>query len=262
MLSLSRRERASYWAALIAAAALWLLAFTMVLPGCCSTRRELPAVNQMLVRALDSVVYVHGQRGSGSGFVVYCEPAPPLDVFAAGKYRVLVMTAGHCLDLGGPVLAETARGKRNLGELDRAWRCPSRDLGLMEFDVDVPLPVLPMRQEPLRLGEHVWLTGFPLGLQAQITQGYVGDPALIDLPGFLDEPAENGILPVYLFGDPGNSGSCVLDDAGEVVGVLTIGWNDSHGANGIVALAAREPRDWISKIFALDPPYWDSPPPR
>jgi S1-C subfamily serine protease len=263
----SRRESAAFWAALVSVALLWIATFAMLLPvGCTSQQRVLPELNPLVVQQLDSIVFLNDPMiGAGSGFVISSERPTPLDQNTpTNKWRTLVMTAGHCLEIGPHMQGHDATGG-SLGEAHAHWKCRTADVAILEFWTDAPMRPLKFRPEPVRAGEHVWIEGFPWAQRAAVAQGYVGDPRSQDFgvdPQDPEQTVENAILTVVLFGDPGNSGSAVFDDHGEVVGVLTLGFGAPGGLNGIVVTADPRVHEWVEKILHLDPPYWDLPTPR
>lgn len=256
----TRRERAGWTLAFMAGIALWLGAFLAIIPGCASTKRELPPIDARLPAMLESTCKVgRDGEGFGTGFVIYCEQNDGSDgIVQPGKWRTLVATAGHVLEIPRPIRGHDAHG-RDMGDARAYWNCQFFDMAIMEFDLDRPMPVAKLRKEHLRAGEHVWLCGFPWAEAACITNGYVGDPREVNLDPREDGLPENAILRVVLFGDPGNSGSAVYDDNGEVVGLLTLGYAAPGGLNGVIAMAGPGVREWIDHIVGLKPPYWDHP---
>jgi hypothetical protein len=243
----------------VLASGLWVAAFLAIIPGC-ATERVLPPINPMLTRSMESVVLlgVPEQHG-GSAFVISSERAAPLDqITPANKWRTLVLTAGHCLDLN--VFEGFDWRGQSLGMAQARWKHRQADLGIVEFWTDHQMPAVSMRPEAPRAGEHVWLVGFPWVQPVAITQGYIGDPRPRDLGDISQDPSdplvEAAIVRIAVFGNPGNSGSPVFDDNGEVIGVLTLGFGAPGGLNGVVAVAAPVAHDWIEKVLHLDPPYW------
>ena len=255
MIPETRRERAGWTLAFLGAAALWLTCFIAIIPGCASTDRVLPPIDLRLPKMLESAVFIeHPGQGCGSAFVVSSKLSDGLDgCVPAGKWRTLVLTAGHMLELDRPIHAHDAFGN-DMGDARAYWNCQFFDMAMIEFDTEKPMAPVKLRGEPVRAGEHVWLCGFPWGQPAAITEGYVGDPRLRDesIPGL----KAAGTLTLVLYGNPGNSGSAVYDDNGEVIGILTLGYTAPGGLNGVLALAAPGAGAWVDYILGLEPPYW------
>ncbi|AEJ61344.1 PDZ/DHR/GLGF domain protein [Spirochaeta thermophila DSM 6578] len=98
------------------------------------------------------------------------------------------------------------------------------DLALLKTEVDVPV-VLPLSlREGFSPGEKLFAVGSPGGLQSTLTSGII---SALHRP-FLEL---GDVLQVDVPVNPGNSGGPLLDERGEVVGVIFAGVEDFEGIN-------------------------------
>ena len=94
---------------------------------------------------------------------------------------------------------------------------PDLDLALIECPADLNARPLPLASHPANPGAEVYALGFPLGLANVISRGIIG--AVEDNYFLFDAPISSG-----------NSGGPVVNSAGEVIGVATMGSRSVDGA--------------------------------
>ncbi|ABE64438.1 peptidase S1 and S6, chymotrypsin/Hap [Nitrobacter hamburgensis X14] len=141
-----------------------------------------------------------GEDGTGfvisrSGYVLTASHVIPHDA----KYKTLI--------LGGTLGPATADAKPSRLELVK--RSDSYDVALLRFVTPPPgLTVLPLRRSPAKVGELLFVLGYPLGL-----------PDAHFLDGRLGAVAQDAITTNALV-DKGNSGGPVVDARGCVIGIV------------------------------------------
>jgi hypothetical protein len=175
-----------------------------------------------------------GEDGTGfvisrSGYVLTASHVIPDDA----KYTTLI--------LGGTLGPATADGKPSRLELVK--RSDSYDVALLRFVTPPPdLTVLPLRRSPAKVGELLFVLGYPLGLpDTHFLDGRVGAVAK-------DAITTNALV------DKGNSGGPVVDAHGCVIGVVygAITSREGQPVNGlkfavpVVSLGAILPPDVAS----------------
>lgn len=82
---------------------------------------------------------------------------------------------------------------------------------------------LPLRTEPVQTGDKVFTIGCPLGFEHSLSKGIVSHPKRV-----IDNV---WLVQTDLTINPGNSGGPLLNDQGEVVGIVYGFWNESNGIN-------------------------------
>ncbi|WP_198029381.1 serine protease [Bradyrhizobium sp. WSM3983] len=156
-----------------------------------------------------------GEDGTGfvisrSGYVLTASHVIPDDA----KYKTLI--------LGGTLGPATADAKPSRLELVK--RSDSYDVALLRFVTPPPaLTVLPLRRSPAKVGELLFVLGYPLGLpDAHFLDGRVGSVAK-------DAITTNALV------DKGNSGGPVVDARGCVIGIVygAITSREGQPVNGI-----------------------------
>jgi S1-C subfamily serine protease len=144
-----------------------------------------------------------GSIGNGTGFFVN----------GSGE----VVTCYHVIKGATAILVVAADGSSHRAELVRA--SPATDLAVLAVDYRSSRYLTLAPPGRARPGDHVFTFGFPvmevLGSEAKYTDG-----AISSLSGIGDEASMAQIsIPVQ----PGNSGGPVVNDRGEVVGVIDAG---------------------------------------
>jgi serine protease Do len=184
-------------------------------------------VAALVARAAPAVVGVEHRRGLGSGVVI-----------AGDGY---VLTNAHVTKGAGSLRVRISGSRVAAGSL--VGRDERTDLAVVRVDAR-DLPVLPLSERRLSVGETVIAIGNPLGFERSVTVGVVS--ALYrNLPA-----AEGGVLEGLVQTDasinPGNSGGPLLEASGEVVGINTamIPW-----ARGIGFAIPAHTASWVASVL-------------
>ncbi len=157
--------------------------------------------------ASTSIVYVtargiDGKGVQGSGFVATIE----------GKRWVV--TNRHVVN-GAEEVTVAPQGK-NPERASFYKISPDLDLAIIECPAHLNARPLPLASQPANPGAEVFALGFPLGLANVISRGIIG--AVEDNYFLFDAPISSG-----------NSGGPVVNSAGEVIGVATMGSRSVDG---------------------------------
>jgi S1-C subfamily serine protease len=157
-----------------------------------------------IAMAVKSVVTIYGPDGSGSGVVV-----------AEGGY---ILTNHHVAGSNGQVRVRWADGSSTVGDVVRSDG--RRDVALVRTTPKAA--ALPIRPNPVQLGDSVFAVGSPLGdaFQNTVTKGIVSASRTYDGMPFI----QSDVAVTH-----GNSGGPLLDDKGDVVG-LTVSGAAPNGA--------------------------------
>ena len=181
------------------------------------------------------------QDGLGSGFVVSSDG--------------LIATNLHVIGEARPIQVRTNDGKRydvtSVEATDRVL-----DLALVRVNAR-DLPALPLGDsDKLRQGQRVVALGNPLGLEHSVVSGVVSGSREID-----GRPMIQLAIPI----EPGNSGGPLLDDQGQVHGLLTMKSLVTANLGFAVKVNALKPlvekpnpvpmTQWLT-IGTLDPQEW------
>ena len=175
----------------------------------CSQQSKEKSAEQIWKDASGSIVYVTAQRvdgnvAQGSGFFVRLE----------GKRWIL--TNRHVVS-GAEEVSIAPQGKNP--KQARTYKIsPDLDLAVIECPPDLDAKPLTLAKGEVNPGAEVFVLGYPLGIANVISRGIVG--AVEDKYFLFDAPISSG-----------NSGGPVVNHAGEVIGVATMG---SHGVDGAV----------------------------
>lgn len=214
-----------------------------------------PRTAKELARAArDSVVLLElydaaGNRvGSGSGFAVGERLiATNQHVVAHATRMRALLPAKRAVEVLG-VVAEDER----------------RDLALVRLPPGESLKPLPLFATPslIEPGDRVVVVGSPLGLAGTISEGIVAAVRPEGLGPEADELQGQPLLQITAPISPGSSGSPVLNDGGEVIGVavgiLTQGQNVNFAipVEFLAALTKSDDGSRLARSFSAAPDRW------
>jgi S1-C subfamily serine protease len=191
--------------------------------------------NAIYERAESAVVGIQAGNASGTGFVID----------AQGH----VVTNEHVVANAENVEISFAQGGTEQGRVIATD--PSTDLAVIEVDLSGH-DVTPLQLDPstdVEVGDSVYAIGNPFGLERSLTAGIV---SAVDRPieapnGFTINDAIQTDAPV----NQGNSGGPLLDDAGNVIGVVSQIASQSGGNVGIgYAVPSDTVRDVVDALLA------------
>lgn len=195
--------------------------------------RVLPGVVNIQTAGFD------GSRGEASGVVID---------------RSGVIVTNHHVVEG----ARTVRVAFNDGRHERpvpaevVGTASERDLAIVRVRFRDLVPVRLGRSSRLRLGDPVLAVGFPLGLGGPtVTQGIVSglDRTIQASSG----PPLEGLLQTDAAINPGNSGGALVDAAGRLVGINTVGARAGAAENVGFAISIDSARAVIDEIRSTPP---------
>ena len=160
-----------------------------------ASRSAPPAVND----APASVVIVYSGAGQGSGVLI-----------SEDGY---ILTDAHVVGDADSVRLKWSDGLETVGHVVR--RSKTRDVALIKADGRGRAPV-PIRREPVTVGETVYAVGAPLGdkYQGTVTRGVVSARRVVDGFSFI----QSDVAVTH-----GSSGGPLLDDKGRLVGLTDQG---------------------------------------
>lgn len=183
------------------------------LPAPVTSAAPVLSVEDVLAKAMPSVVVVETSSGRGSAFFVD---------------RDRLVTNHHVIV--GQSYVKLHLSDRTTVDASIAADAPDYDLAvlkLMQPGPDRPFLTLGTIQE-VRQGQEVLAIGTPLGvLQNTVTRGIVSSIRQLD---------KAVVLQTDTALSPGNSGGPLLDHSGHVIGVNTMGFRGGNGLNFAVAI--------------------------
>jgi putative serine protease PepD len=162
----------------------------------------------VIARALPSVVQIRSQSGLGSGVVFDVEGHVVTNAHVVAGFSRFKVTLAD-----GSVHDASLKGQY-----------PKGDLAVIQLDGARPRPAVFADSSKVRVGEYALAIGNPLGLRSSVTQGIVSstsrtvpEPGGVTLPSVIQTSA-----PI----NPGNSGGALVDSTGAVIGIPTLAAED------------------------------------
>ena len=207
----------------------------------------------VVARVLPGVVNVKtvgfdGEKGEGSGVVID----------RAG----IIVTNNHVVQGARRLTVSFNDGRHSKPVVARViGTAAERDLAIIRVALTDLVPVPLGRSAHLRLGDAVLAIGFPLGLTGgpTVTQGIVSG---LDRTVHADGgPSLEGLLQTDAAINPGNSGGALVDAAGKLIGINTVGATSAQnigfaiaidGARSVIDEIRTKPagkRPWIGVTF-------------
>jgi putative serine protease PepD len=175
-------------------------------PGAAALDSQMQAA---VAAAAPSVVQVRTSAGLGSGVVL--------------DDRGNVVTNAHVVESFDTAKVVLNDGTRHNATVTGSF--PAVDLAVVHISDATPPPAAFADSSQLRLGQVVLALGSPLGLRGSVTQGIVSalnrieqESSSVLLGGLIQTSA-----PIF----PGNSGGALVDLRGAVVGLPTLGADDT-----------------------------------
>lgn len=170
---------------------------------------QLPEVDtfQDLVRnTLQSVVKIEQQGGAGTGFIIGSEG--------------LIFTNRHVTGAAKAVDVTYFDGTQRRGEL--VFRSYEADFAVVKVDPVPAIPSLPLCYGTYpNPGDDIAVLGNPLSLANTVTRGIVSAVRTSSADSFSSLPEGVTLIQTDASVNPGNSGGPMVNDKGEVVGVVT-----------------------------------------
>src|SRR3954471_397053 len=222
--------------------ALLAIAIVVAVAACGGTDPKAASVTQptgfedVIAKALPSVVQIRSQSGLGSGIV--------LDVDGH------VVTNAHVVAGFSRFKVTLSDGSVHNASLKGSY--PQGDLAVVQLDGARPKPAVFADSSKARVGEYALAIGNPLGLRSSVTQGIVSSTSRtvpegggVTLPSVIQTSA-----PI----NPGNSGGALVDSTGAVIGIPTLAAEDPEmggAADGIgFAISSNTVRAIASQLIA------------
>jgi S1-C subfamily serine protease len=158
----------------------------------------------VVARALPSVVQIRSQSGLGSGVVFDVDGHVVTNAHVVEGFSRFKVTLSD-----GTVHDAALKGSD-----------PQGDLAVVQLDGVRPRPAIFADSSKVRVGEYALAIGNPLGLRSSVTQGIVSSTSRtvpegdgVTLPSVIQTSA-----PI----NPGNSGGALVDATGSVIGIPTL----------------------------------------
>lgn len=137
-----------------------------------------------------------------------------------------VLTNNHVVARADEILVALADGRETKARV--IGTDPGTDLAVLKIDLD-KLPVLPLRESAMEVGDVVLAIGNPFGVGQTVTQGII---SALGRQGLGINTYEDFIQTDAAI-NPGNSGGALIDVNGNLVGINTAIFSQSGGSMGI-----------------------------
>lgn len=204
---------------------------------------EVESLADMVARLSPSVVGIatrqNGQQGIGSGVIV-----------SADGY---ILTNHHVAAEGAEVTLIFADGTKELASA--VWSSQALDLAIVKAKGD-SYPAAAMGSvEDVRVGEQVVAIGTPLALQFQhtVTGGIVSAlNRTLQVPSGRSTAFMEQLIQTDVAINPGNSGGPLLNQRGEVIGIVTVRVEEAAGIGFAIPIDIARP---IVEHFLADGSY-------
>lgn len=204
---------------------------------------EAESLADMVARLSTSVVGIatrqNGQQGIGSGVIV-----------SADGY---ILTNHHVAAEGAEVTLIFADGTKELASA--VWSSQALDLAIVKAKGD-SYPAAAMGSvEDVRVGEQVVAIGTPLALQFQhtVTGGIVSAlNRTLQVPSGRSTAFMEQLIQTDVAINPGNSGGPLLNQRGEVIGIVTVRVEEAAGIGFAIPIDIARP---IVEHFLADGSY-------
>lgn len=204
---------------------------------------EAESLADMVARLSPSVVGIatrqNGQQGIGSGVIV-----------SADGY---ILTNHHVAAEGAEVTLIFADGTKELASA--VWSSQALDLAIVKAKGD-SYPAAAMGSvEDVRVGEQVVAIGTPLALQFQhtVTGGIVSAlNRTLQVPSGRNTAFMEQLIQTDVAINPGNSGGPLLNQRGEVIGIVTVRVEEAAGIGFAIPIDIARP---IVEHFLADGSY-------
>ena len=163
-------------------------------------------------RLLNSMVLLKTENTEGVGFII--------------SEQGHILTNAHVLD-GAPFCFGQLAEKSKLIEFNVIADGDSMKLDICLLEPSTTDRFIPMKfsTKPVRIGQTVYTIGNPKGLGLSLSKGYVSQ-------------VKDDQIQLDMTVNSGNSGGPVLNESGEVVGIISYLLKDVHGLGFAVNLAA------------------------
>ncbi len=193
---------------------------------------------------MDSVVHITGESADAMYYAEELKAKYGQSWQGSGCFireDGVIMTAGHVVDNASTIRVTLRDG--TVLEAQHFWKADNMDVGFIKVEVPEGFvaPYLKFDLDGVKLVEDVYIVGHPLGIMNKwsITKGIISNIDR-DCEGFFGEKL---MIQADAASWPGNSGGPVVDQAGNIIGVLV------GGINGQECLSYITPT-WIASEWA------------
>lgn len=184
---------------------------------------------------IQSIVVIQAERSTGTSDSSEFEssesdrPASGLGTGVITNAAGDILTALHVVNEADSINVVFADGTRSTAEVVSSD--PDSDIAVLRADgsPDVIVPAVMGASRTLRIGDPILAVGTPLGLTGSLSSGVVSGLNRRIPTG--DETQLEGLIQFDAAVNPGNSGGPLLNNAGQVVGVVTALANPSDDAS-------------------------------